>query len=153
MWMTLIDAKRRRIKSPRWGSRKWEGTSFHRLSRRISSVAFAPDWIYYETLPSFWKFAWVVFFIQRWWERKRSSLSDFKYKSSWSKVCFIRKRKTWRTWRNIKYISRETFEYHPACVYVYHFILIDQNFSIISRENKNISSNVPRLQRENSIDR
>lgn len=39
----------------------------------------------------------------------------------------------------IKYISRETFEYHPACVYVYHFILIDQNFSIRSRENKNIS--------------
>lgn len=37
----------------------------------------------------------------------------------------------------IKYISRETFEYRPACVY--HFILIDQNFSIISRENKNIS--------------
>lgn len=39
----------------------------------------------------------------------------------------------------IKYISRETFEDRPVCVYVYHFILIDQNFSIISRENKNIS--------------
>lgn len=40
----------------------------------------------------------------------------------------------------IKYISRKTFqEDRAACVYVYHFILIDQNFSIISRENKNIS--------------
>lgn len=83
-----------------------------RLSRRISSIAFAQDWIYYETLETAPKFleismdvlSFFFFYWTFWWEVKVCLCDQnmIKIYIHFTSVFFIRKRKTWitlKTWR------------------------------------------------------